>query len=181
MEWWVVRIAVYAGSFDLFTRGHASILKGAVQVFDHVVIGIGQNSGKANFLPPGKRKDVIEAVLAEDLHFTPMPTVELFDGLLVNFCRQLLLRPLLPGRPDTLPDTVSIVRGLRAVSDFESEMGIADANRRIDPRFQTVFIPAEADLAFVSSSVVREILKHKAMPQALTQHYLFPSTLRYLP
>lgn len=178
-----MRVGVYAGSFDLFTRGHGSILKGAVKVFDHVVIGIGANSGKTNFLPPGKRKNVIESILMEDMHFEPeaRPTVELFEGLLTHFCRDVLNRPLFPGKPDTLPDTVSIVRGLRAVSDFESEMGIADANRRIDPRFQTVFIPAEADLAFISSSVVKEILKYKISPGALTQHYLYPSTLKHLP
>lgn len=178
-----MRLGIYAGSFDLFTRGHASILKGAVKVFDHVVIGIGSNSGKANFLPPGKRKLVIESILQEDLSLgvEATPTVEVFDGLLAHFCRDVLNRPLMPGRLDTLPDTVSIVRGLRAVSDFESEMAIADANRRIDARFQTVFIPAEADLAFISSSVVREILRYKVRPDVLTQHYLFPSTLKHLP
>jgi pantetheine-phosphate adenylyltransferase len=175
-----MRVGIYAGSFAPFTKGHASIIRGAVKVFDQVLIGIGKNSDKTNQDTPNRRAEIVEAALREDMFFTPeaTPRVEIFEGLLVKFCREVLDRPVMPGKLDTLPDSVSIVRGLRALNDLENEMAIADANRRLDPSFQTVFIPAEADLAYVSSSIVRELLRHDVR-EPLRQ-YLFPSTLRML-
>lgn len=176
-----MRLAVYAGSFDPFTRGHGSVLSGALKAFDRVVIAVGHNSSKmaGGFSPLNLRKEMIRAVLEDELHvnFKPprVPLVEDFDGLLINFCDTLLNRPI----DGELPDSVTIVRGLRAVSDLETEMAIADANRRLSSRYATVFIPTEANLAFVSSSMVRELRTHRASDEVLA-HYLHPSTIRFL-
>lgn len=172
-----MRVAVYAGSFDPFTRGHGSIVSGAIRTFDRVVIGIGRNSSKSSqYFSLQERQEIIQAFVDEDFQRDQVrPQVEVFDGLLIRFCETLLNRLI----DNTLPDSVTIVRGLRAVSDLESEMAIADANRRLSSRFQTVFIPTEANLAFVSSSIVRELRAHNVPLGELT-HYLLPSTVSYL-
>lgn len=175
-----MRLAVYAGSFDPFTRGHLEILHGAVKAFDRVLIAVGVNRRKKGFLDPTERVFLIRKVLEEQA-FRPeaIPEVCWFDSLLINFCVKQHLTPLIPEKPETLPDSVTIVRGLRAVTDFIDEMGIADANRRLDDRFQTVFIPTRAEMAFVSSSVVRELISFGVSDHAL-EPYLTPATIKHL-
>jgi pantetheine-phosphate adenylyltransferase len=179
MERWVVRLAVYAGSFDPFTYGHLSVLRGALKAFDHVVIAIGHNSVKKRTFDIAERslivQDYVETHMPNGLKPGGQVAVRIFDGLLVDFCRSILNKPVLDGQPSTIPDSVCIVRGLRAVSDFEQEMGIADANRRLSSQFQTLFIPTEADLAFCSSSIVRELAAHKSW-EAL-KSYVLPSVI----
>ncbi len=176
-----MRLAIYAGSFDPFTRGHLDIVQGAVKAFDRVLIGVGINRRKLGFMQPQERVALIEEVLEEQTAISSeaRPEVCVFDGLLVDLCRTQLNVPLMPGKPETIPDTVTIVRGLRAISDFEAEMGIADANRRLDPRIQTVFIPTKAGMAFVSSSVVRELLSYN-VTDARLEPYLTPAAIKRL-
>lgn len=165
-----MRVAIYAGSLDPFTKGHLSILQGAAKVFDHVIVAIGVNSNKKPLFSLKEREEIIHTYLNDEV-WDRRPQVRSFSGLLINFCREVRNLPVDSAIGADVPDSVSIVRGLRALSDLESEMAIADANRRLDPRIPTVFIPTVADLAYVSSSIVREIASHK--PEApLLYHYV---------
>jgi pantetheine-phosphate adenylyltransferase/16S rRNA (guanine(966)-N(2))-methyltransferase RsmD len=132
-------VAVCPGSFDPITTGHLDIIRRASKVFDHVVVAVGANLRKKSRLPAVERARLIEKVTAEMENVS----VEVMDGLLVNFARE--------------QDAQVIVKGLRAVSDFESEFEQAQLNRTMYPELETVFIMASAEHSFLSSSAVREI------------------------
>jgi pantetheine-phosphate adenylyltransferase len=138
-------IAVYPGSFDPITNGHLDILARATAVFDTVIIGVLANPRKTPLLPVATRIEVIRAVLAADDASPRLGTVEVeaFDGLTVDFCRAQRAN--------------AIVRGLRAISDFESEMQLAHNNRVLAPDVDTVFFMTSVENGYVSSSLVKEI------------------------
>lgn len=172
-----MRIAVYAGTFDPFTKGHLSVLQGALKAFQRVVVAVGHNTAKKTLLSFSERREILEIYrdeLPQDQQARVI--VDSFDGLLTDYCAHLRNRDLFVD--GTIPDEVCIVRGLRVLSDFESEMAIADANRNLNPLIQTVFIPAEAECAFVSSSVVREIAYYNAAHEMVK--HLDPKTLKPL-
>jgi pantetheine-phosphate adenylyltransferase/16S rRNA (guanine(966)-N(2))-methyltransferase RsmD len=132
-------VAVCPGSFDPVTEGHLDVIRRASKIFDHVVVAVGGNLRKRPRLPAAKRARLIEKVTGglENV------SVEVMDGLLVDFAREQGARV--------------IVKGLRAISDFESEFEQAQLNRKMYPELETVFIMASAEHSFLSSSVVREI------------------------
>ena len=132
-------VAVCPGSFDPVTTGHLDILRRASKVFDHVVVAVGANMRKKPRLPALERARLIEKVTADMENVS----VELMEGLLVDFARE--------------QGAQVIVKGLRAVSDFESEFEQAQLNRTLSPELETVFIMASAEHSFLSSSAVREI------------------------
>jgi pantetheine-phosphate adenylyltransferase/16S rRNA (guanine(966)-N(2))-methyltransferase RsmD len=132
-------VAVCPGSFDPVTEGHLDVIRRASKIFDHVVVAVGGNLRKRPRLPAAERARLIEKV-AGGLENV---SVEVMDGLLVEFAREQGARV--------------IVKGLRAVSDFESEFEQAQLNRKMYPELETVFIMASAEHSFLSSSVVREI------------------------
>lgn len=135
-------VAVYPGSFDPITNGHLDIVGRAVAVFERVVIGVLANPRKSPFLPVDQRIDIIEAALAE-AGVADRVGVASFDGLTVDFCRA--------------QGATAIVRGLRAISDFEQEMQLAHNNRVLAPAVDTVFFMTSVENGFVSSSLVKEI------------------------
>ena len=138
------RIAVYPGSFDPITNGHLDILARATGVFDSVVIGVLANPRKTPLLPVETRIAVIREVLrAEDGTLLDRVQVKAFDGLTVQFCRE--------------NGATAIVRGLRAISDFETEMQLAHNNRVLAPEVDTVFFMTSVANGYVSSSLVKEI------------------------
>jgi pantetheine-phosphate adenylyltransferase/16S rRNA (guanine(966)-N(2))-methyltransferase RsmD len=132
-------VAVCPGSFDPVTMGHLDIIRRAAKIFDHVVIAVGGNLSKAPRLSAVERARLIEKVTAD----IDNVSVEVMEGLLVNFARE--------------QGAQVIVKGLRAVSDFESEFEQAQLNRTMFPELETVFIMASAEHSFLSSSAVREI------------------------
>jgi pantetheine-phosphate adenylyltransferase/16S rRNA (guanine(966)-N(2))-methyltransferase RsmD len=132
-------VAVCPGSFDPVTAGHLDIIRRASKIFDHVVVAVGANLLKKPRLPAVERARLLEKVTAGMENVS----VELMDGLLVDFAREQGARV--------------IVKGLRAVSDFESEFEQAQLNRTMYPELETVFIMASAEHSFLSSSAVREI------------------------
>jgi len=132
-------VAVCPGSFDPVTMGHLDIVRRASRIFDHVVIAVGGNLRKAPRLSAVERARLIEKVTG-DLENV---SVEVMEGLLVEFARE--------------QGAQVIVKGLRAVSDFESEFEQAQLNRTLLPELETVFIMASAEHSFLSSSAVREI------------------------
>ena len=133
------RIAVYAGSFDPVTEGHMDLARRALGLFDTVVLAIGHNPAKRYALPLEIRRAVLEECAAE----TPGLKVDIFDGLLVDYCRKV--------------GAGAILRGLRAVTDFEFEFQIGLANMDMAPEVETVFLLSEPRNIFISSSLVREI------------------------
>ena len=132
-------VAVCPGSFDPVTTGHLDVIRRACKIFDHVVVAVGANRRKQARLSPVERARLIEKVTAD----VENVSVEVMDGLLVEFAREQGAR--------------AIVKGLRAVSDFESEFEQAQLNRTMFPELETVFIMASAEHSFLSSSAVREI------------------------
>ncbi len=131
--------AVYVGSFDPITLGHLDIIRRGAQIFERVVIGVGDNSAKRYTLDKDQRVALVREV-TQDL---PNVRVDSFDGLLVDFCRRI--------------GAEVIIRGLRAVTDFEFEFQIGLANRDMAPSIETVFLLPAPRFIFISSSLVKEI------------------------
>lgn len=136
-------VAVYAGSFDPITLGHVDIVRRGATLFEEVIVAVGQNPAKRYTFDLAERVRIIEDALRE----VPNVRVDVFDGLLVDYCAKVGARVIL--------------RGLRAVTDFEFEFKIGLANMDMAPSIQTVFLLTEPSMLFVSSSLVREIASHK--------------------
>ncbi len=133
------RNAVYPGTFDPITNGHHDLLRRAASIFDRVVVAIAANPSKAPLLTLEKRVDLARQVLAD------LKNVEVmgYSGLTVDFAKQNGLQV--------------IVRGLRAVSDFEFEFQLATMSRHLSPNIETVFLTPHEPFSFISSTLVREI------------------------
>ena len=134
--------ALFPGSFDPFTAGHLNILMRALGMFDEVTVAIGINQDKRGFFSNEQKTEIIEQAIRG---LENVDVIE-YDGLTVDICRQLGIR--------------HIVRGVRNMLDFENERAIADANRRIAPEIETIIIPTAQEFAHISSSAVRDILRH---------------------
>ncbi len=136
-------VAVYPGSFDPITNGHLDIIGRAANVFDRVIVAVLGNPRKAPLLAVDERIRVIQAALADAGAASDRIEVAAFDGLTVDFCHKR--------------DATAIVRGLRAISDFETEMQLAHNNRVLAPDIDTVFFMTSIANGYVSSSLVKEI------------------------
>lgn len=134
-------IAVYPGTFDPITKGHIDIAARASKMFDHVIVAVAESPSKGTHFPLGQRIELARKVL--DGHHNL--EVHGFDGLLVDFMKQ---------RKSSV-----VLRGLRAVSDFEYEFQLATMNRRLFPDLESVFLMPSEEYAFVSSSLVWEIAR----------------------
>jgi len=138
-----VRVAVYPGSFDPITNGHLDIIGRAVPVFDRVVVAVLRNPRKEPLLPADTRAEVIRATVSGDDRLRDHVDVETFEGLTVDACRRLGAR--------------WIVRGLRALGDFDVEIQLAHNNRKLAPEIDTVFFMTALEHGYISSTLVREI------------------------
>ena len=132
-------IAVYPGTFDPLTNGHTDLIRRAEQLFEKIVVGIAVVSSKEAFFPIDERVALTKTVLAEHSRVEVLA----FDGLLVDFARACKAQVIL--------------RGLRAVSDFEYEFQLAGMNRNLAPELESVFMTPSEKYAFLSSSLVRQI------------------------
>lgn len=137
----MTRTAIYPGTFDPVTRGHIDICKRALKMFDHVVIGVADSLAKEPFFDIDERRDMLETVFADNDRISVRP----FSCLLIDFAREC--------------NAEVIIRGLRAISDFEYEVQLAGMNRSLANEIETVFLTAAQRFAFVSSSLVREIAR----------------------
>lgn len=131
--------AVYPGTFDPITHGHRDIAERAATLFDKVILAIAHNPKKAPAFNLSERIAMAQSVFATNPHIE----VQAFDNLLVHFAQQ--------------QDAKVIIRGLRAVSDFDYEFQLAGMNRQLDPQIETVFLTPSAQYTYISSSLVREI------------------------
>jgi pantetheine-phosphate adenylyltransferase len=135
------RIAVYPGSFDPVTRGHEDLVLRSLRFADRVIVAVADNSAKQPLFTLEERLALIRQAVSH-----PAVDVQSFQGLLVEFARRV--------------GATVIVRGLRAVSDFEYEFQMALMNRNLEPGVETVFLVPAFDLTYLSSSLVREVARH---------------------
>ena len=137
------RICLFPGTFDPVTLGHVDIINRGLPLFDKIVIGIGINTSKAPMFSPEQRMQWFQEIFKEEQKIE----VRIYEGLTVNFCREIGAK--------------YILRGIRFVSDFEYEKTIADANRTLDKNIETIFLTGEPQYTSVASTIVRDILKHQ--------------------
>ncbi len=132
-------IVIYPGSFDPLTNGHLSLVHRALQMFDKVIVAVAHNPKKNALFSLEERKRLIREALPDE----PRVEVDSFEGLLVDYARKR--------------DVMLVMRGLRAVSDFEYEFQMANMNRKLDKQLETVFVMTGEDYFYVSSQLVREV------------------------
>jgi len=135
-----MKTAVFPGSFDPFTLGHLDVLRSALKLFDRIIIAVGYNVQKSGYFPVEKRIQIIQ----DSVRNLENVTVESYTGLTIDYCNKV--------------GASFIVRGLRTTTDFELERVIAQANSKMSPNVTTVFIPSGHEYAFISSTVVRDVL-----------------------
>ncbi|WP_321370859.1 pantetheine-phosphate adenylyltransferase [uncultured Desulfuromusa sp.] len=132
-------IAIYPGSFDPFTNGHLDIAQRGLEIFDTVIIAVANNSDKNSLFTVEERVDILRSLTADN----PRLRVETFDGLLVNYVVEKKSRVIL--------------RGLRAVTDFEFEFQLAQMNHTVCQQVETLFMMTSPKFAYLSSSIVKEV------------------------
>ena len=150
------KIAVYPGSFEPLTNGHLDIIHRASKLFDHLIVGVLTNSAKSPIFTKEERVELIRKCTLEYKNVE----VKMFNGLLVDFVRE--------------NDAVAIIKGLRAVSDYEYELQMAALNKHIDHEIETVFLMADIQNSFLSSSIVKEIASYggdirEFLPECIVQ------------
>lgn len=133
------RIALYPGSFDLLTNGHLDLIRRSKELFDSLIVAVGQNSSKVAMFTPEERMDV----LREAASGWGNVDIRTFDCLTVDFAREV--------------GAQFIIRGLRAVTDFEFELQMALMNQQLNPRIETVFLASDPDNIFVSSRTIKDV------------------------
>jgi pantetheine-phosphate adenylyltransferase len=136
-----MKIAVYPGTFDPITNGHTDLVQRATRLFDRVIVGVAKDTGKQPVCGLEERLELARVALAD----VPAADVVPFEGLLVEFCKK--------------HNAGIVVRGLRAVSDFEFEFQLASMNRRLAPEVETIFMTPAEQYSFISSTLVREIAR----------------------
>lgn len=151
------RIALFPGTFDPITLGHTDIIDRALDLFDEIVIGIGTNSSKTPMFSLEQRMQWIKDIYAH----TPKVKVLTYAGLTAKFCEEIGAR--------------FILRGIRGVVDFEYEKAIADVNRMMDPKLETVFLSCTPKYSTIASSLVRDVLKYGGdatplLPEQVLKH-----------
>ena len=132
-------IAVYPGSFDPATYGHLDIIKRASVSFDKVIVGVLHNSAKSPLFSARERVNILEKAVQD----IPNVEVKAFEGLSVNFARE--------------NHAQVIIRGLRAVTDFEYELQMAQTNHKLEPSVETVFLTTSLEYSYLSSTIVKEV------------------------
>jgi len=132
-------VAVYPGSFDPVTNGHLDLISRGAKIFDHLIVAVLQNREKAPLFSAVERVEMLREVTGQ----WASVEVDLFDGLLVEYVRRRRAHVIL--------------RGIRAVSDYEYELQMALMNRRLEPQVETVFMMPDARYSYLSSHLVREI------------------------
>ena len=137
----MAKLAIYPGSFDPVTLGHVDVVKRSLNIFDEMIVLIAESSQKKSLFSVGERKELLQETFKKEKRVI----IDTWDGLLVDYASQKKAR--------------AIIRGLRAVSDFEYEFQMAAMNKRLNPKIDTFFMMTSEDTYFVSSHLVREVAK----------------------
>ena len=153
-----MKIAIYPGSFDPITKGHLDVLETGAEIFDKVIIAVAKNSAKHGFLTIEERMELIKKSCT---HLNNVE-VDSFDGLTIDYAEK--------------KEATILLRGLRAVSDFEYEMQLSQTNNSLAPSITTVFLITKPKYNFISSSTVKEIAKYKGdiskfVPQSVVKYF----------
>ena len=155
----MMKKAIYPGSFDPVTNGHVDMIERASKIVDELVVGVLNNSAKNSLFSLDERVSMLKEITKD----MPNVTVASFDGLLVDFMEKI--------------DATIIVRGLRAVTDFEYELQIAQSNHRVNPKIDTVFLTTNVKYSYLSSTSVKEYasyggdISHFVPPQFIERIY----------
>ncbi|MGJ8648719.1 MAG: pantetheine-phosphate adenylyltransferase [Opitutaceae bacterium] len=136
-----MKIAIYPGSFDPITNGHLDVINRGRRIFDKVVVAVARNAAKNPLFTSEERVELIK----ENVKDRPNIEVIAFDGLIVDLAEQL--------------NAVALIRGLRAVSDFEHEFQMAQMNRHLDEKIETIFLMPNEQFFFTSSNLVKQVFK----------------------
>ena len=153
------RKALFPGSFDPFTAGHLNILRRALTMFDEAVVAVGINQDKRGFFSMDQRMDIIRQATSG---MSGVSVIK-YENLTIDTCKEMGIK--------------HIVRGVRNMLDFETERSIADMNRRLAPDVETIIIPTSQEFAHISSSAVRDILRHRGdTRQFLPDGVVLPET-----
>lgn len=136
------KIAVFPGSFDPITLGHVSVIKRAVDLFDQIIVAIGNNSQKAYMFDLKQREAWIKDAFAKE----PKISVDIYNGLTVDYCEKIHAK--------------YILRGLRNQQDFEFERTIAQMNKKLNDEIETIFLFTEVEYSAINSTVVRDIIRN---------------------
>lgn len=136
------RICLFPGTFDPITLGHTDVIDRALDLFDELVVGIGTNSTKTPMFPIAQRIEWIREIYRDK----PKVKVATYEGLTVNFCKQMNAR--------------FILRGIRGIADFEYEKAIADVNRMLDGHIETIFLSCTPKYSTIASTLVRDVLRY---------------------
>ena len=134
-------VAIYPGSFDPVTNGHLDLISRSARLFDHLIVAVRSTSQKQPLFPVEERL----SMLGEITQPVPNIAVASFEGLLVDYA--------------AAHNATAIVRGIRAISDYESELQMAHLNRRLRPQTETIFLPARQEYSFISSRMIKEIIQ----------------------
>ncbi len=137
-----MRHCIYPGTFDPITYGHLDVLERAARLFDRVTVAVAENAGKAPLFTPQERIDMIRPNVAH----LPHVDVTTFNGLLVEFCMA--------------QQADAIIRGLRALSDFEFEFNMALMNRHLEPKMETLFVMPNEQFSYTSSTLVKQVARY---------------------
>ncbi|MFN0293843.1 pantetheine-phosphate adenylyltransferase [Pedobacter helvus] len=137
-----MKIALFPGSFDPITIAHVDIVKRSLPLFDKIVVGIGLNSSKQNFLSAEKREEIVKSIFAENANVE----IQTYQGLTIDFAKKI--------------GATYMVRGIRSASDFEYERAIAQINKTMMPDVETIILLSRPEYTAISSTIVRDILRN---------------------
>ena len=154
-----MRICIYSGTFDPVTNGHMDIITRGAALFDKLIIGVAKDNYKKNLFQTEERIEILKEVTADLKNVE----VEAFSGLLMDYCRE--------------KGACAVIRGLRAVSDFEYEMQMALMNKNLNPNVETVFLMTSQQHSFISSSIIKDVASlggsiHGLVPELVEQRII---------
>ena len=153
------RIAIYPGTFDPITYGHIDVIKKSLKIVDKLIVATTDSSDKDYLFSVDERIEILKKSLFTDLKFNKKRiTIVSFDELTVKLCKKF--------------NASIIIRGLRAVSDFEYEFQLAGMNKKLDKKIETIFLMSEIENEIISSKFIKEIAKLKVISKDLSQNLL---------
>ena len=157
-------IGLYPGSFDPITNGHLDIIQRASRIVDHLIVGVAENKKKAYFFSMNERKELIQDSISNNKEVSNNINVEAFDGLLMSYAEKIKAKV--------------IIRGLRAISDFDYEFQMTGMNARLNSSIETIFLMASEKHQFISSRFVKEIFLLKGDVSSFIPYGVFAALNR---